>query len=233
MYVFAKRRSGSDPGNPTIASITMTRLNLLCFWIKHQVQTSPKIDQLVKVNLLMINFLKEQKRTEEKQKSEKKEPEYTSLALDLPAMPKAFEKVKAVLTRDRGMMEVTIAYVIRHALYPEEADKDNPPFGGEDTKYTTIDQEMIACPPIVTNETQYDKTDEELETISPFEPTFITDSKKVWEILHEMFALAGVWQHVKKFTAAQKSCQVWLTLHNHFFGGDKINTMYSCTLTSF
>jgi hypothetical protein len=37
----------------------------------------------------------------------------------------------------------------------------------------------------------------------------------------------GAWQHAKKVTTQQNSRQVWRTHHNHFFGGDKINTMYS------
>ena len=66
----------------------------------------------------------------------------------------------------------------------------------------------------------------------PFVPTFLTDSKKVWAILHALFLTSSMWQHVKKFTATQIGRQVYRTLHSHFFGADKINTMYNNIITS-
>ena len=41
-----------------------------------------------------------------------------------------------------------------------------------------------------------------------------------------------MWQHVKKFTATQDGCQVYRTLHAHFFGADKVNTMVNAILLS-
>jgi hypothetical protein len=41
-----------------------------------------------------------------------------------------------------------------------------------------------------------------------------------------------VWQHVKKFTATQDGRQVYRTLHSHFFGKDKVNTMVNDILSS-
>jgi len=66
---------------------------------------------------------------------------------------------------------------------------------------------------------------DELEIQGPFVPTFLTDSKKVWAILHPLFSTSSVWQHVKKFTVTQNEWQVYRTLHSHFFGKDKVDTM--------
>jgi hypothetical protein len=41
-----------------------------------------------------------------------------------------------------------------------------------------------------------------------------------------------MWQHVKKFTSTQDGCQVYRTLHSHFFGKDKVNTMVNDILSS-
>jgi hypothetical protein len=41
-----------------------------------------------------------------------------------------------------------------------------------------------------------------------------------------------VWQHVKKFTATQDGRQMYCTLHSHFFGADKVNTMVNDILSS-
>jgi hypothetical protein len=51
-------------------------------------------------------------------------------------------------------------YVIRVALIPED-EKDNPPFGDKDTKYTSIDMEMIACAPILSDEADIYEEDPE------------------------------------------------------------------------
>jgi hypothetical protein len=71
----------------------------------------------------------------------------------------------------------------------------------------------------------YEEDPENLEAYGLFVPTFPTDTKKVWAILLACFGLSSMWQHVKKFASQQDGCQAWRTLHNHFFGGDKVNTM--------
>ncbi len=118
-----------------------------------------------------------------------------------------------------------LVYVIRVTLIPEE-EKDNPPFGDKDTKYTSIDMETIARAPILSDEADiYEEDPENLEAYGPFVPTFLTDTKKVWAIFLACFGLSSAWQHVKKFASQQNGRQAWRTLHNHFFGGDKVNTM--------
>jgi hypothetical protein len=116
-------------------------------------------------------------------------------------------------------------YVIRVALIPKD-EKDNPPVGDKDTKYTSIDMETIARAPIHSDEADiFEEDPENLEAHGPFVPTFPTDAKKVWAILLACFGLSSVWQHVKKFASQQNGRQAWRTLHNHFFGGDKVNTI--------
>ena len=73
---------------------------------------------------------------------------------------------------------------------------------------------------------------DELEVKEPFVPTFLTDSKIVWAVLHALFSTSSVWQHVKKFTVTQDGRQVYCTLHSHFLGADKVNTMVNGNLSS-
>ncbi len=49
------------------------------------------------------------------------------------------------------MTGVPLVYVIRVVLIPED-EKDDPPFGEEETKYTSIDMETPARTPILSNE---------------------------------------------------------------------------------
>ncbi len=103
---------------------------------------------------------------------------------------KAFKKIKTILTHVRGMTVVPFVYVIRHQLILQNKD-DNPPFGNKDTKYKSINQEMIACAPILTNNANCNKEYENLETNGPFAPTFLTDLKKARAIFHVCFFSVG------------------------------------------
>jgi hypothetical protein len=119
-----------------------------------------------------------------------------------------------------------LVYVIRVVLIPEDKDND-PPFGEKDTKYTSVIMETTACAPILSDDTNYEKEFETLKASGPFVPSFLTDTKKVWSILLACSGLSSAWQHVKKFAAQQNGRQAWRTFHDHFFGGDKVNTIVS------
>ncbi len=148
------------------------------------------------------------------------------LTLDTATATKVFDKVKSFLGRVRGVTGVQLVYVIRVVLIPEEQEKDDLPFGDEDTKYTSIYMETIARAPILSDKVNiYEEDLENLKAYGPFVPTFPTDAKKVWAILLACFGLSCTWQHVKKFASQQNGCQAWCTLHNYFFGGGKVNTM--------
>jgi hypothetical protein len=183
---------------------------------------------LVGIELATLNELKEQKRLEDGWAAYNKEPEYTAIALDLASAARAFEKVKTILTHVRGVLGVPLVYVIQHQLIPKE-DEHDPTFGEDDingkSKYTSHDHKTITCCPILAKNCDYALKYDKLEIQGLFVPTFLTDSKKVWAILHALFLTSSVWQHVKKFTATQDGRQVYRTLHSHFFGKDKVNTM--------
>jgi hypothetical protein len=87
------------------------------------------------------------------------EPEYPLLTLDTSTATKAFDKVKTILGRTRGVTGVLLLYVIRVALVPPEDDDDDPTFGDEDSKYISIDMEMIARTPILSDETDTSNED--------------------------------------------------------------------------
>jgi hypothetical protein len=91
----------------------------------------------------------------------------------------------------------------------------------------SVNIEVTAHAPILSNDTNYKEEWEDLEAHGPFVPSVLTDTKKVWFILLACFGASSAWQHVKKYDAQQNGRQAWRTLHNHFFGGDKINTMVS------
>ncbi len=93
-----------------------------------------------------------------------------------------------------------LLYVIRIALVSPEDNDDDPAFGDEDSKYISIDMEMIARAPILSDEADTsDEDTSDLEANGPFVPTFPVNSKKVWVILLACFGLSSAWQYVKKY----------------------------------
>jgi hypothetical protein len=221
----------SKETDQSVAEIAATKLKFTCFLIRHQIQTLRETRgtqrPLVKAKYMgTIDVLRQQKKDKDNWTSTYKEPEYNPLTLDIATAMKVFDKVKSILAQVRGVTGVPLVYVIRVVLIPEDK-KDDPPFGEEETNYTPVHMEMMARAPILSNEADFDKEFENLEAYGPFVPTFLTNTKKVWSILLACFGLSSVWQHVKKFASQQNGCQAWRTLHDLFWGGDRVNTMVS------
>ena len=227
-----------DKTHDGIAELAVSRLKLLTFWVKHQFRTSRTIGStakpLVRVTLAKINLLKEQKRIEDGWRSDNKEPAYDPLTLDAASAVKAFDKVKTILTRVRGTQGVPLVYVIRFNIWGTdlEDEDDDPPFGDTHSKYTSIDEELIARAPILGNAALLDGDLDDLENSGPFEPSFTTDNKKVWSILHALFSHVPSWQHAKKWASSQDGRQTYRTLHTHHFGRDRVDTMYNSIITT-
>jgi hypothetical protein len=174
------RRSAKTLANPgqSVAEIAATKLKLACFWIRHQYRTLREIGgtqrPLVKIKYSgEIDRLQEQKQEEDQWAAACMEPEYPSLTLDTSTTTKALDKVRTILGQTCGVMGVPLLYVIRVALVPED-DNDDPAFGEEDSKYTSVDMEMIARAPILSDEADTGNNNtSDLEANRPFVPTFL------------------------------------------------------------
>ncbi len=71
------------------------------------------------------------------------------------------------------MTGVPLLYVIRVALVPPEDDDNNPALGDEDSKYISIDMEVIARAPILSDKADTSNKDtSDLEANGPFVLTF-------------------------------------------------------------
>ncbi len=162
--------------------------------------------------------MQQQNRDKDSLTSNNEEPEYTPLTLDTATTTKVFDMVKSILTQVHGVTGMPLVYVIRVVLIPEDK-KDDPPFGEEDTKYTSVDMETMAYTHILSDGADFEEEFKTLTAYGQFVPTFLTNTKKVWSILLACFGLSSAWQHVKKFAAQQNGWQAWRTLHNLFFGG--------------
>ena len=133
-----------------IAEISVERLKLAVFWIKHmdRVQRDVGIPSrpLVKTELKEMLLLKTQKQLEDDWRLSNKEPDYSTQTLDVASAAKTFDKTKTLLSRVRGVTGVPLSYVIRGKIKVEH-ETDEPEFGATDSQFTSIDEEMIARAP--------------------------------------------------------------------------------------
>ncbi len=85
----------------TIAEISVARLKLAIFWIKHQDRTQREVgipsNPLVKTKLKTMLLLKTQKQLEDKWPIGNKEPDYPVQTLDMASATKTFDKNPLVL----------------------------------------------------------------------------------------------------------------------------------------
>jgi hypothetical protein len=121
-------------------------------------------------------------------------------------------------------------YVIRVVLIPEE-EKDYPPFGDKDTKYTSIDMETTAHAPILSNDADiYNEDLENLKAYGPFVPTFLTDTKKVGSILLACFGSQVCGNMSRSLLASRTGVKPGIPSTTISLGGAKLTPW---SLTSF
>ncbi len=99
------------------AEISVERLQLAIFWIKHQDRTQRDVGiparPLVKIDLKEMLLLKTQKQLEDDWRLNNKEPDYTTQTLDMASATKTLDKTKTLLSCVRGVTGIPLSYVIR------------------------------------------------------------------------------------------------------------------------
>ena len=133
-----------------------------------------------------------------------------------------------MLARIRGVTGVPLAYVIRPDIEVVDSS-DDPSYFRTGTKYASVDLELISRAPILADGNSSDD-DEEFEADGPFHPKFSIDNCTVWSILNAMFSGGGQWQYCKKYSSSQNGQKVWRTLHNLFYGPERITQHVSTVL---
>ena len=117
-----------------ITELAVTQFKLISFWIRHQDRTGCEVGVTAKTLMWTtfeaLNLLKEQKRFEDGWAANNKEPEYTTIALDLTSADNAFEQVKTNLTCFCGVLGVPLVYSIQHLLIPVKEEAEPPFWGG-------------------------------------------------------------------------------------------------------
>ena len=223
-----RRGTGGDTGL-IIAEKSVTRLKLTSFYVKHQARTSRTLTSLTSVTPDQILSLRDQRDLELSWKDTHPTPDtFPATVLEQKTAATTFEQIRSMLARIRGVTGVPLAYVIRPDIEVVDSS-DDPSYFRTGTKYASVDLELISRAPILADGNSSDD-DEELEADGPFHPKFSIDNRTVWSILNAMFSGGGQWQYCKKYSSSQNGQKVWRTLHNLFYGPERITQHVSTVL---
>ena len=90
---------------------------------------------------------------------------------------------------------------------PIDSPEDPPTHDHQDRPYVLIDEELIACAPILRHSTTHEQlaaSDKILKTTGPFENGFLADLVEIFDILHTVWCKSSWWTHCKAFTKTKR-----------------------------
>ncbi len=226
----AIRKPGGDGSGHQISELSVTPLKLFAFWARHMWRTSRGVDDWTDTTYDKIKTLTNQKTLEESL-LDTKPPETPAMTLEPHLAAKAFNDMLILLGKMRGIAGHPLSYVPRPNLKgPNDADPDDktedpPPFGQPGSPYVSIDNKLCRrVPKLRTDLTHFQLSAslETLETDVPFEPSFLADMARVYNILYSCWGKANWWHHMKKFSKTKNGRQVSWTLHTLLLGGRQV-----------
>ena len=200
--------------NATAAS-TMVMLAFLCM---HRERIQRPLFELTNVDEDMLEDIERQMQLEDWYMNEKAPSDPPSLPLDEANVTRSISTVQAALNGRRGITGIPLSYVIRFSAQVPVAHLD-PPFGDDDSNYSSMDDEMIARAQIYSREVNVN------EDIGPFSKVFLLDAATVFNFLEKTFGKTGFWTNARMYGKKKEGRKAWNSLIKFHFGNDRATTM--------
>jgi hypothetical protein len=221
-----------------ISKLSMTSIKLFAFWARHMWYTSREVEVWTKMRYDEIKLLMNQKTLEDGCTSSN-DPDTPVMSLDLTSAASAFTNMQTVLAKMQRSTGVPLAYVVHHKLKgPNDSNltcmRDSPAFRKAGSIYLSINNELIAWAPILCRVLTCQQIAASLETLElegAFDPTFLGDMVKAYNVLHTCWGKSGWWSHLKKFSKTKNGRQVFWTFHTMLLGGPQVVSMGSTIIT--
>ena len=169
-----------------------------------------------------------------------KEPDAPKMTLTPTNTAASFTQMKLHLAKCRGTTGLPLEYVVCSQLkgphtVPEDGPEDPPPFGNPESPYVMIDAELTACALILQHNLTHAQLAwplDHLKEYGPFDPIFVRDSAKVYDILHLSWGTSQPWTHARSVAAKTKNGRkAFRVLHTHLLGGQQLVTSGSAIMT--
>ena len=184
-----------NPGIP-VSMRAESNLKLMCYYIRHKDRTSRSayIPGITSASIRALRHLRDEEKAH-------KDPEDTpSIGRD---WAKNMEGIEEWLRRYIGVTGVPLSYVIRKEPNVRPTAQDPP------GNYESHIEEMIARSPIRTGGT--------------YNPYFVTDNKKVWDLLCSILRDHECWSYIKGYQRTHDGRRAFESLFNHYLGPNTID----------
>ncbi len=97
-----------------------------------------------------------------------------------------------------------------------------------------IDNKLCRRAPILRTDLTHSQLSLSLETLEsdgPFEPSFLANMVRVYNVIHACWGKLSWWSHVKKFGKTKNGQQVYRILHTLLLGGQRVVSTRSAIVT--
>jgi acylphosphatase len=207
-------RDGEVHVNATAAS----KMVLLAFLCKHQERIQRPLFEMTNVDEDMLEDIERQMQLEEQYLNEKARADPPSLPLDEANVTRSISTFQSIASRERGITSIPLSYVIRFDPLVPAAHLD-PPFGMDESDYSSMDDEMIRRAEIYSREVNVN------EDKGPFSKVFLIDAATVYTLMEKAFGKTSFWTNVRQYAKKKEGRKAWIALIRFYFGNDRATTM--------
>ena len=212
-----------DPGQPaeishpgTLVSMRVVpNLKLAYYFLRHRMRTSRRTTT-PDVTLDAVRALRDLQNTERSHVDPMTTPQVTG-----NDWPKIMESIQEYIGGHQGVKDAPLDYVTRE-LTVVAAEATYLPNGTTGLDYVTDEEEMTARSPhtrMVGDHVQ-------------FHPDYVTDCKKVWDLVAGLTRDKPAWAIVKPFQAKKDGSFFFLGLWSHYLGENNINNLATAAETT-
>jgi hypothetical protein len=207
-------RDGEVHVNATAAS----KMVLLAFLCKHQERIQRPLFEMSNVDKDMLEDIERQMQLEEQYLNEKARADPPSLPLDEANVTRSISTFQSETGQVRGITGVPLSYVIRFDPLVPAAHLD-PPFGVDESDYSSMDDKMIRRAEIYSREVNVN------EDKGPFSKVFLIDAATVYILMEKAFGKTSFWTNVRQYAKKKEGRKAWIALIKFYFGNDRAATM--------
>ena len=187
-----------NPGIP-VSLRAQENLKLMCYQIRYAQRTSRTLPvaDITLDNVRALRKLREGEANHENSKVPEVNEKDWAQTLDA---------IENFLRGRLGVTKIPLSYVVRNANQPTPT----PPNG-----FPTRQAELIARAPIVTAAGGGNVI---------WDPTFLMDNERVWELFTEMMRDRDCWTHIRKYQASRDGRSAFVTLKMQYLGANFVTT---------
>jgi hypothetical protein len=193
-----------NPGVP-VPLRAENNLKLCCYYTRYMV----KVSRAVTPNMITLEAVRAVRNLKEWEDNQE-DPKAPEGIINSKDWAKTMEAIVEYLRANLGVSKVPLSYVVRDDVDAPAAATD-PPCGTAGSKYTNKQEEMIARAPFWSS------------VVGTYEPSYLTDRERVWELISALTRDHECWSYVKPAQRARDGRAAFRALFDHYLGPNNVD----------